>query len=304
MNNYQEALDYIKSCTVAIGIARSNDTTPVKLFGSGFLITPWGSVLSAWHVLEKCFIECKSLNEKDNQIGPVAFHVTQGREVGQVMTIPLYMAAPVGFKPPEGYNGPKTLDLGSAIPHVETKLPALPYLRISKSEKVELYSDIVMCGYPTVSKSLNLTPTDKKGLRYSPIMQFGKISCLMPHDKRPIPYGIQTDIMGNGGSSGSPIVLLSSQEVIGIAQEVLESDAIGDFTGSFTKKETAHIDTIEGKLDGQANIGLVYGINLQPFQEMLEKQIDNRDGLFQEFSIQTINTTGVKKTMEQSMEQY
>jgi S1-C subfamily serine protease len=37
------------------------------------------------------------------------------------------------------------------------------------------------------------------------------------------PYGIQTDIVGTDGSSGSPVVTLRG-EAIGIAQQVFTSD--------------------------------------------------------------------------------
>lgn len=48
----------------------------------------------------------------------------------------------------------------------------------------------------------------------NPIIQFGHIVGLMPYDESSAPWGIQTDIVAVGGSSGSPIVDPNNGEVI------------------------------------------------------------------------------------------
>lgn len=57
----------------------------------------------------------------------------------------------------------------------------------------------------------------------NPIIQFGHIVGLMPYDESSAPWGIQTDIVAVGGSSGSPIVDPNNGEVIGMAQQVIST---------------------------------------------------------------------------------
>jgi hypothetical protein len=96
--------------------------------------------------------------------------------------------------------------------------------------------------------------------RFSPVLQFGRISGLMPLDVSPDPYGIQTDIIGTGGSSGSPIVDKLDGKVIGIAQRVLPSNTI------------TIIDQKE--IYGTAKIGLVYGITNHVIYDLPKKTKD------------------------------
>ena len=86
-------------------------------------------------------------------------------------------------------------------------------------------------------------------------MQFGVIAGLLPTDNTQNPYGIQTDIIGTGGSSGSPIIDLNSGEVIAIAQNVLLTIAGGDAV--FQRKGNPEL--LEGKFYATQKIGLVYG---------------------------------------------
>jgi len=55
---------------------------------------------------------------------------------------------------------------------------------------------------------------------------------------------IQTDIVGTGGSSGSPIIDLEECKVIGIAQQVI----------------LGGVNTNDKSIYGTARVGLVYGV--------------------------------------------
>ena len=69
-----------------------------------------------------------------------------------------------------------------------------------------------MSGYPSGEQSLTV---DKEyGIRFSPIIQFGHITGFMPIDYIRVPWGIQTDIIGAGGSSGSALTDSSDGKVI------------------------------------------------------------------------------------------
>jgi hypothetical protein len=63
------------------------------------------------------------------------------------------------------------------------------------------------------------------GKRLSPVIQFGRVGSLFPVDNSPVPNGLQTDIVGTAGSSGSAIVDLNGN-VVGLALEVLGADVM------------------------------------------------------------------------------
>jgi hypothetical protein len=86
----------------------------------------------------------------------------------------------------------------------------------------------------------------------------------MPTDISEGPYGIQTDIVGTGGSSGSPIVYPGDGEVVGIAQQVFTSDIEFDVEDQYPNEPNKLVKTRHGK----ANIGLVYGIPIQMFPQL------------------------------------
>lgn len=97
------------------------------------------------------------------------------------------------------------------------------------------------------------------GLRFSPIIQVGRIAGFMPTDTAAIPYGLQTDIIGTGGSSGSPIVDTS----VGIAQQVIQAGVV---VNSSPKKTFVEV-----------NMGLVYGLSNHVLHGIYEKAQDFLD---------------------------
>jgi hypothetical protein len=127
---------------------------------------------------------------------------------------------------------------------------------------LKLYEEIAMCGYPSGRISLILYKNnheDPIGIRLSPIIQFGRIAGLFPTDENPNPWGIQTDIIAMGGSSGSPIVDPNSGEVLGMAQDVIATMTTVDKNGM----PPSLYELIKGPLYGIAPIGLAYGVSNQ-----------------------------------------
>jgi hypothetical protein len=94
------------------------------------------------------------------------------------------------------------------------------------------------------------------GIHLRPIIQFGRIAGLMPYDDSNNPWGIQTDIVAMGGSSGSPIMDPSSGEVIGMAQQVIATMTTVDKDGMPSNL----YELTKGPLYGIAPIGLAYGV--------------------------------------------
>jgi hypothetical protein len=115
----------------------------------------------------------------------------------------------------------------------------------------------------------------------------------MPTDFTANPYAMQTDIVGTGGSSGSPIINLKNGKVIGIAQQVLESGV-----------EINMIHRKNGKTEklqafGSSNLGLVYGISTRLFPtlpEDIQKCLYNRRPIQIHFQSCNLRRIGLKKS--------
>ena len=98
----------------------------------------------------------------------------------------------------------------------------------------------------------------------------------MPIDYFRFPWGIQTDIIGAGGSSGSAIVDPCDGKIIGIAQRVLQAAIWGIYTG-FSSDPDGTIKKKHGYVSGNANIGLVYGVAAYSFSKIPETVKRSRD---------------------------
>jgi hypothetical protein len=273
----KEKLNEIKSCCVAIGLTKQNSEEPYEIFGSGFIINSKYWIFSAWHVLDKCqkrFIELNGGRNVEKGIKFVAFYVTQLDTTMQIMTIPLDMIVPLNFRFPEGFIGPYNLDVGVAIPNPDLRLINAKFLEIEESQ-INLFNEIAVCGFPGGKNTFNEDITEDQGLRTSPIIQFGRISALLPSDKNKNYYGIQTDIIGTSGSSGSPIVDLDTFRVIGMAQDVLDCNINGNFTGSYRSTPKIEGEEIVGRFSGKAKIGLIYGRNMQWYKQLVNAPLDD-----------------------------
>lgn len=258
-----------KACVVAIGLIedKRNYVKPLAILGSGFFVNKEGFVLTAGHVFRECAPKYQEFAMKGIKTIVVAFHVTLNREGLDFNVLPL-----THIKVQELYNNApsQTLDIGVGIPGVYCK--SVPYLEIKNFNKSILFKDIIMCGYP----SGNLSLGENDSLRLSPIIQFGRVTGLMPTDTYSVPWGIQTDIIGTGGSSGSPLIDASDGKVIGIAQKVLPASVEGDFFG-FIKDEGVKIKKVTGKFGAAAKIGLVYGNTSRYFIGLHKTIKENHD---------------------------
>ena len=154
-----------------------------------------------------------------------------------------------------GYVGPLDFDI-SVAQLEEKKSKPLAFLDLNPT-KADLYQEVAISGYPQGNESFALL-NNPSGLKLSPIVQFGRISGFMPYDDADIPYGIQTDIVGTGGSSGSPIVNMNG-ELLGIAQRVLSAEV---------SKSPSEFQ-MDNKEMEFAKIGITFGLFNHYFPEMI-----------------------------------
>jgi hypothetical protein len=242
-------IEWIKSATIGIGLVDEIKVgvVPIKMLGTGFIFNPKGYVMTASHLIESCIAwQKKFYDEKELKVFPVAFRVlwNEGLFYETVSFTQLSRFELRSTDP--GYPGPQNLDF--SIGKLAESSKPMPYLKIKEPHKPRVFDEVALCGYPMGEYSLKIE-NSIKGQRYSPVFQTGRIACLMAHDNSPKPWGLQTDIIGTGGSSGSPIVDPNDGEVIGIAQDVIP--ATFEITNSTTDVKIP---------DGYVKVGLVYGI--------------------------------------------
>lgn len=245
----KENIRKIKESTLAVGLVKKNEAIPLTICGSGFIIDENGIIVTAEHVLDGCKTARKYFKEKMN----LETYYAVFRPIHNVSKLSFDSAVIGDLKNitqvKKSENFPlEIIDLGfgKMISPIDDCFP-LEF----DTARPEIFDDIALCGFPSGDYSLDLKGT-RMGIRYSSLFQTGKISGLLPFDDVPNPYGIQTDIIGVGGSSGSSITNLNSGKVIGIAQQVLPADV------------EVIVDNIQGKQlngSGIAKIGQVYGIS-------------------------------------------
>ncbi len=234
-----ELISKLKKSSLALGLTKKDKPEPIVLAGSAFMISNDGFFVSAAHVSESIFTMAKKLKSEGTEVDVrVFFNEIKGKH-----------ARFVGVKVGLGYEIKKiefTADDGETILvdadiYVARVLgkDKFSFLEFNKPTKINVFDSILMCGYPMISESIVLY--SEEHVRWSPVLQKGIISSLLPIDESEKPYGIQTDIIGTGGSSGSPIINANTGDVLGIAQKVL----------------TAEINNAQNK----AKIGLTYGVS-------------------------------------------
>ena len=249
-------LNRVKASTVAIGLLNKDTKEVISTFGTGFFLGGKYIVSSA-HVFSQCLNYNSLYKEKNNSFEGIysAFRIFRR---GQKLDLDNYRISESIRLPPvkevAGFNGSIDLDIGLG----KLDRTSDSFLSIKEPGRLELYRDIAMCGYPSGRLSLILYRNeDGVGMHLNPIIQFGHIAGLMPHDESSSPWGIQTDIVAIGGSSGSPIIDPSDGEVIGMAQQVIST-----MTTVYKEGMPTNLYKLtKGPLYGVAPLGLAYGVS-------------------------------------------
>lgn len=251
----KEIIPHLKSSCLALGLTRINDAQPFAIIGSGFFIDEEGFFVTADHVANGMVETREAFRIKGVELEYRGFWFENiDDEHGQLVSIKTEHGREIQINIPELKEFfPENQDLYIGRLSGTGKFP---YLNFSKPTKIQVFDEIFMCGYPRGKRSLR-TQDQSSGNRFSPILQYGRIASLLPTDHSQNPFGIQTDIIGTGGSSGSPIVDADTEQVLGIAQNVIPAStnvSINDKSAS-------------------AKIGLVWGISNYFVTDVITKMV-------------------------------
>jgi hypothetical protein len=282
----EEIIRSVKDSTVAIGIVNLETKKPHRLCGSGFMVDKIGIIATANHVIEDCK-KSQTYAEADGfRTLPAMFRPVNAKEGFHFDVASFENFSHITF-PDRDQNFPMS-DPDIVFCKVSGPVPNnLSFLKIKKPEKINVFDELIMCGFPSGEDTLDVKG-EIFGIRYSPILQRGHVACLLPFDDAELPYGIQTDIIGTGGSSGSPIADPISGEVIGIAQKVIPAGVSCIVTtDSVTDEGKKKILTGQGS----SNVGLVYGITNHLLYTITDKAIKNLKG--EETGELKVNTTAM-----------
>lgn len=239
----------VKAATVAVGIVQKGESVPYSIVGSGFLFDSKGYIMTAAHVAEDCNKRLQKLNSKTaRRFESAFFRVYKGGF--DVTLIEKFTVFDLDVQPAD-YSGPLDFDVACGKPFVAGT--TYPTLTIEQNKNPRVFDEILMCGYPGGEMSYSRLPNKTRGMRFSPIIQSGRIAALLPYDDVGLPDGIQTDIPGTNGSSGSPITDYNGN-VISIAQHIIPAPVF------------QNNKPIKNSFSG---VGIVYGIANNKFMTFI-----------------------------------
>jgi V8-like Glu-specific endopeptidase len=286
-----DKFNVVKDATVAIGLANKDTKDVISSFGTGFFIGGEYIVTSA-HIFNQCIKYNAQYKEKNNGMEGIysAFNITTKDNQLELNTYHIIKAIRLPpVKEVKGFTGSVDLDIGIG----KLDCHSDNFLHIKKATQLKLYDEIVICGYPSGRISLVLYRNkheDGMGIQLRPIIQYGRVAGLMPDDDSNNPWGIQTDIIAMGGSSGSPIIDPSSGEVIGMAQQVIATMTTVDKEGMPSNL----YELTKGPLYGIAPIGLAFGVTnqiLSPLPNISKNYFEN--GLSPDFLFENTGVIGL-----------
>ena len=225
---FRDVIAKIKPAVVGLGMLEDErDPLSVVIVGTGFIVDPNGWIMTNRHVAELFLTERDGKVSVRNALArAVLFVDSTGQQIphtgrhakGGVGAAP-FPIVEVSFPTAEtdsDLHYESVPDL--ALCRINTEklhrahLEQLPYVALGDSGVVRQGDDVGICGFP-----LGLTlPRDNKMRQLTAILQRGIVAAVLPWAGIPNPHAFQLDININGGSSGSPMFLADTGEIVGV----------------------------------------------------------------------------------------
>ena len=224
--SFQDVIAHIKRSIVGLGLlADPQDPLSVVIRGTGFVVHPDGWIMTNRHVAELFLGERDGQFGVRNSIARAVIFVDVLRELpgGPEEKVPHHGALPCAIvevaMPP---GGQETDDLhynqvpDLAVCRIEIPplgyIKQLPFIKLGDSSKVREGDEVAICGFPSGLALHHDFPLRQA----TPIAQKGIIAAILPWSGLPNPHAFQLDIQVNPGSSGSPVFVPESGEVVGV----------------------------------------------------------------------------------------
>jgi len=217
----EDKISNVKEATVAIGLIEPTKKKPEEIIGTGFIFDERGYVATAGHVAEKTYERYTTwnMNNPGKHVDIAFFKPFLKGGTSSYRIFPLEKFHLVDYqKIHKDAAMPEYLDFAYAKPTTDEK--KLPCLKISSSDRLPIYSEVCLSSYPRGKHTFRTERSKYEGKRVNPVLQFGRIGGYLPTDNDPYAYGVQTDIIGTGSSSGGPIVN-NDREVVSIATSIV-----------------------------------------------------------------------------------
>jgi hypothetical protein len=266
----REKLSSIENATVAIGLKEEGAAEPYErngrtmIGGTGFFVSD-KCVMTAHHVLFSLFEASKMILQEDNiNTNLAAFQLVIDVGASQAFLNPFEVKKAARIVPNiklQEYTAPANLDVGV----IECNSSSEHVLKIKKPHRPAINDDVSMCSFTGNWQSMLLRNQEYLGMRLGPVWQSGQVAGLMPINRSPKPYAIQTNIIATAGCSGSPILDSINGEVVAIAQKsifgnspVVHYDNILDYINMEPRnfQYPKYIHTL-------VEVGIIFGISNQ-----------------------------------------
>jgi S1-C subfamily serine protease len=232
-----------------------------EILGTGFVVDQRGLVVTNRHVVEE--FHRQPPHPKTGASPVVAWMTPEGvKEAPGGHTMPIVLAHIVGGAAVTEFSSSPGPYYGEPVPDlafVQLNVKDLPSLRLAtEAGSWAIGTSVAILGYPLGTVPLEL---------------FGKVTQLMPSLKHgiigsvqpfpcPRPHGFSTDILTQGGNSGSPVFLTDDPTVVGIHKGVvtgaenmtlavpsyLISYALDKFLASGNLQDTSGVPTMQDLL--------------------------------------------------------
>lgn len=216
-----EIISNLKKSSLALGLTKKGTANPILLAGSGFMIDEDGFFVSAAHVSNSVYTITEKLKKNGTDVDVRIFISQARKDHSEFVSIKVGLGYELRTMEFTKEDTKIVVDSDIYVGRVLGN-EKYPFLKFDEPTKIQILDPVIMCGYPSTSSSINLHSDDNT--RWSPIIQPGIISSLLPIDESQNPYGIQTDIIGTAGSSGSAIINADTGVVLGIAQKILPAE--------------------------------------------------------------------------------